>query len=356
MSQEQALVSIILPVYNVRPYLARSLDSILSQIYRNIEVIAVDDGSTDGSGDMLEAYAKKDARIRVIHKENGGLPSARNAGLASPPNGEFLLFCDSDDWLDLDTVEACVQAFASETGVEAILFPYIREFTQGGRPVDFFGQEPILFDAEEVHNRILRRLVGPIGAERRRADSMSDLNAAWGKCFRREILTGLTYCDVKEIGTAEDLLFNIQAFTRVRRAMYLPSIHYHYNKGNATSIVHRYHENLLDTRKNLYKRIETIIREENLPSEFRDALAGREALEVLGFTRNIMNSTLSLGKKHSLMRELLQAASIQAWLAPLSLRELSPIWKLYYGACKMRCATLVMLMTAAAERLKAYLR
>ncbi len=97
-------ISVIIPVYNVEDYLARCVDSILVQTYEKLDVILVDDGSPDGSGKICDEYAAKDSRVRVIHKPNGGLSSARNAGLDAAA-GEYLSFIDSDDWIEPDTYE-----------------------------------------------------------------------------------------------------------------------------------------------------------------------------------------------------------------------------------------------------------
>ena len=102
--QQDTLISVIVPVYKVEKYLVRCVDSILGQTYSNLEVILVDDGSPDGSGAICDEYAQKDARIRVIHKENGGLSSARNAGI-DIATGEYFGFVDSDDWIEPDTYE-----------------------------------------------------------------------------------------------------------------------------------------------------------------------------------------------------------------------------------------------------------
>ena len=96
MLQKKPLVSIIMPIYNVSDYLKRSLDSIVEQDYENLDIILVDDGSTDGSGDICDAYRKKDSRILTLHKENGGQASARNVGLQYS-RGELIAFIDSDD-------------------------------------------------------------------------------------------------------------------------------------------------------------------------------------------------------------------------------------------------------------------
>ncbi|MDU4937967.1 MAG: glycosyltransferase family 2 protein [Clostridium sp.] len=92
------LISIIIPVYNVRNYIEKCLYSVINQTYSNIEIIIVDDGSTDGSSEVCDEIASKDNRIKVIHKENGGLSDARNKGIENA-NGEYILFLDSDDWV-----------------------------------------------------------------------------------------------------------------------------------------------------------------------------------------------------------------------------------------------------------------
>lgn len=103
------LVSVIIPVYNVLPYLAEAIDSVINQTYEDLEIIIIDDGSTDGSGDICEEYAQNDSRIRVVHQENKGLSSARNIGLDAM-TGEMVVFVDSDDACRPDYVEAMMKA------------------------------------------------------------------------------------------------------------------------------------------------------------------------------------------------------------------------------------------------------
>ena len=101
---ERDLISVIVPVYNVEKYLEKCVDSIINQTYKNLEIILVDDGATDNSGKMCDEFAKKDSRIKVIHKENGGLSDARNFGL-DVATGKYIQFIDSDDYIDEDMLE-----------------------------------------------------------------------------------------------------------------------------------------------------------------------------------------------------------------------------------------------------------
>ena len=98
------LISVIVPVYNIKEYLDRCVRSIMNQTYQNLEILLVDDGSTDGSGELCEKLAKEDTRIRVFHKKNGGSSSARNLGIREA-KGEYLGFIDSDDYIEPDMYE-----------------------------------------------------------------------------------------------------------------------------------------------------------------------------------------------------------------------------------------------------------
>lgn len=106
--EQDILISVIVPVYNVEKYLPKCVDSILNQTYRNLEVILVDDGTKDASDAICDDYARKDPRVKVIHKVNGGLSSARNAGI-DIARGEYLGFVDSDDWIEPETYESLLK-------------------------------------------------------------------------------------------------------------------------------------------------------------------------------------------------------------------------------------------------------
>ncbi len=107
------LVTIIVPVYNMEGYLNKCVDSLLAQSYTNLEIILVDDGSTDSSLSICDRYASKDARVRAIHKQNGGLSDARNAGL-NIMRGEYVAFVDADDFLEIDAIKIMVETIQSE--------------------------------------------------------------------------------------------------------------------------------------------------------------------------------------------------------------------------------------------------
>ena len=110
------MISVIVPIYNVEQYLKKCIESIISSTYANLEIILVDDGSTDGSGKICDEFQAKDKRIRVVHKKNGGLSDARNVGLEIA-RGEFVSFIDSDDYIDSEMFEEVLTQFDKNTDI-----------------------------------------------------------------------------------------------------------------------------------------------------------------------------------------------------------------------------------------------
>ena len=135
MDKEQPLISVIVPVYNVEKYLKKCVNSITSQTYENLEILLVDDGSTDLSGQICNEFEKNDARIKVIHKKNGGLSDARNAGL-DRAKGQYYAFIDSDDYIQDNTIEIMLNAVKKNKS-EISVCNMIR-FLEEGETVQFY--------------------------------------------------------------------------------------------------------------------------------------------------------------------------------------------------------------------------
>lgn len=151
------LISVIVPVYNVESYLEQCIDSILAQTYKNLEIILVDDGSTDRSGEICDRYAEQDSRIRVVHQANGGVSSARNSGLQIC-RGNYLGFVDSDDYIDRDMYRILLDnllredADISACDMYSVFSDYIQAWKNGGKKYYFSGKEAAkgLFNLGEI--------------------------------------------------------------------------------------------------------------------------------------------------------------------------------------------------------------
>lgn len=210
-------VSVIVPVYQVEEYLPRCLDSILAQTYKDFELILVDDGTRDNCPAIMEDYARRDARIRQIHKENGGLSSARNAGLDAA-KGELIVFVDSDDYVEPDLLADAVAA-ADRTGAELVLWNY--------RIVDDLGvHEAYLHFNDEVID------IEQLGLEQYFYTYWMPYKhgqEAWIRLYRRAIIEEhqLRYAPNQEI-FAEDTLFSAMYLMHVKKieALSKPYINY----------------------------------------------------------------------------------------------------------------------------------
>lgn len=204
------LISVIIPVYNVRPYLEKCFASVAGQNWRNLEIILVDDGATDGSGDLCEELARRDSRVRVIHKKNGGLGSARNAGIDAA-KGALLSFVDSDDWIEGGMYDTMTEIMHRENA--QIIACGIKRVSEAGT-VSFYQdnlEERRVFTREEALIELPKN--------ERLSNSMCN------KLFRRETIKGL---HINEQIFYEDNPFTPQCIARAERVAYTAEPFYCY--------------------------------------------------------------------------------------------------------------------------------
>lgn len=155
MSKET--ISIVVPVYNVEKYLERCIESILNQSYMNLEIILVDDGSKDKSGEICDKYAKCDNRVKVLHKKNGGLSSARNAGLAVA-QGKYVGFVDSDDDIDINMYEKMYRVIANEN-VDFVMSDYMRVPDNGKKFLKTLDIQQGRYNKNDIREKIYPELI-----------------------------------------------------------------------------------------------------------------------------------------------------------------------------------------------------
>lgn len=204
---EGSKISVIVPVYKVEPYLRKCLDSVVNQTYQNLEIILVDDGSPDRCGAICEEYAVRDKRIRVIHKENGGVSSARNAGL-SAVTGEWIGWVDSDDWIEADMYE-CLLKKAEEQEAD-IAVCGMAEHCPAGTFQRGWKEE------QTLDNRQALKMLLENGTMH---------NSLCDKLWRKELFQGLWF---PEGQVYEDMDMVGRLFERAGRVLCVPGVKYHY--------------------------------------------------------------------------------------------------------------------------------
>ncbi len=219
--------SVIVPVYNVGPYLRQCLDSLAGQTCRDMEIIAVDDGSTDGSGAVCDEYEERYDFFTAIHQENQGLSAARNAGMAQA-QGEWLSFVDGDDWVEPDMLELLQgHILASKADLYRLSYDTVDEAGMvTSENISAEGDTVIEFPDEKSRFRFYYDFF--MGSVR-----------VWGGAYRAAIIreNGLTFVDTQQI-YAEDLLFNFQYMLNAGKIVYLRDVMYYYRKreGSLTDI------------------------------------------------------------------------------------------------------------------------
>lgn len=351
-------VSIIVPIYNVESYLGRCLDSLLSQSFREIEIIAVNDGSTDKSSEILKDYSERDNRIVSIEKENGGVSSARNTGLLQA-NGQYIGFVDPDDWIDKEMYEELYHSAIHEKA-DIVMCTYIREFGTHSKEKKFNMPQKVCYKNEEVKHEIMRRLVGPINEEIANPELLDAWGTVWSKLYRADMIkeNNINFTDLDIIGTNEDSLFNIHTFYYANTFVFLNQPYYHYWRANETSVTAGYKPNLKDQWFNLYGMIEGFLNEKNMQSDFYLALNNRICLNTLGLGLNTIsksNKTSALIKIRKLS-SILHDNRIKRSFKQFEMTYFPIVWRAFYFCAKSRFATCFYVMLVAMDWLRKIMR
>ncbi|MBO5417834.1 MAG: glycosyltransferase [Clostridia bacterium] len=248
------LVSIIVPVYNVEQWLPRCVDSLIAQTYKNLEIILVDDGSTNNSGKICDEYAEKDDRIVVIHKENGGLSSARNAGF-EVAKGNYISFVDSDDWVMPQFIEKLYNAIIendcdlAECGFAAVSSEVIPETNRNDSFSVVDDCQAMKTHLEDGHFR----------------------QVVWNKLYKREIIT----VEFAEGKYHEDVFWTYQIIANCKKLVHITDVLYCYFQREGSIMGASYSLKRLDGLEATQKRTEFICAK--YPS-----LAGHAQAQLIG--------------------------------------------------------------------------
>lgn len=219
-------ISVITPVYKVENFLKKCVDSILNQTFTDFELIIVNDGSPDSCGSIADDYSQKDKRVKVIHKENGGAPSARNAGI-DIASGEYFYFPDSDDWIEPTYLEKLYD-LAQRTNVELVISGYTMEYFEQGRSQTYSVsvEEAVYFNQDMVRKNLHMYF-----------DNMM-MAVPWNKLYRADYIRnkGLKFPDLKW----DDLHFNMEVIMDIDSVAISSSAGYHFfrsRQGSETTTV-----------------------------------------------------------------------------------------------------------------------
>lgn len=319
-------VSVIVPMYNVEKYVAQCLESILSQTLFDIEVIAVDDGSPDSSGEIAESYARRDRRVRVIHQENAGLGPARNSGM-DIARGEYVGFVDSDDWVHPDMFEGLYNA-ASQAHAD-IAAGGCETWTDGrlvtSEPHPLAGATLVGADEiEPVRQFFYGRLPGDRDS---RPHPVSVCFAIFKNIAKHTGPASVRFCEI----LSEDVIFDIDAYRKASVVTYTDGCGYCYRKDSQESITRTFsHEKLYRNTAFFAKLAEMAEAEDD-----SEACLLRARRKMVDYSRSyvfmIEKSGLSLGQKAEEVRALLATDEFRTYCADYPVDRLPKFQALFHG-------------------------
>lgn len=240
-------ISIIVPVYNARKYLEQSIDSILQQTYHNIELLLIDDESSDGSGEICDRYAGQDSRVKVIHQQNRGCTGSSLTGLAAA-TGDYYMFVDSDDYVDADMLSEMSKHLVGKKG-EIVCCNHVLEKSKGTIPAICLAK-PGVYEGDKLQTEIKDRL---LGNEERQIPFSRCM-----KLYEKSVFEGNEkYCDT-EIYLGEDFNLVYPALLDCSRLVIMEGALFYHYRFVETSMVHRYNPNILENverSRSLWQRV-----------------------------------------------------------------------------------------------------
>lgn len=318
-------VSIVVPVYNVEKYLGRCIQSIVNQTYQNLEIILVDDGSTDRSGAICDSWAEKDCRVKSVRKKNAGAGFARNTGLEAA-TGRYVLFVDSDDYIHPLTVQKCV-AELQKSNSDVVMFGRFNVSSNGKVEEKPIVTDCFYFEGERVISDILPGLF-----IYERGSGISTCC----KMFKLETINNnnIRFKSEREL-LSEDAFFNLELFAHIKSVSIIPESFYYYFK-NEGSLSRSYREELSDLNNSFLNKSLALCKSAGYPERVADYIIARYHIYALGGMKQIMRSDLSQKQKRNKLKAVLKDEVMHSTLVCDALRLETVPLRCFYLALKYK--------------------
>lgn len=345
-------ITVVIPVFKTEAFIQECLESVLNQSLKDIEIIAVNDGSPDDAGKICDEYAKKDNRIKVIHQKNMGGCVAMKKGVHLA-KGEYVMFLDGDDWLNLDTCSLAYKA-AKEHGADIIFWSFIKEYPNKSLKSSSVFSSDMIFRGRELL-WLQRRLIGLVGEELKQPTTTDTMSSGWGKLFKRELIQNDEESIIDRNGNHNfDSLINIRLFSRAKVAVYLHQFFNHYRQFNPNSATKTHKLNLAGKYLIMFENIQLFINENELDGEFQIALNNRIALSLINNSLNVTSPRQigSFEEKIKHLGEILHHKTYHSALSDLKTKFLPLHWKIFFLFCKWKFSYGVYFLALIMQKLR----
>ncbi len=310
MISQKEKVSVIIPVYNVARKLNKGLSSLLYQTYTDIELILINDGSTDNSIEILQFFANKDERFKLIQKENSGASETRNFGL-DIATGKYVMFMDADDWYESNMIEKMVSWISNDDELDSVCCARFFERQQKDGTFVTLSEKTMNLPCDNYITDNIPEYIARLEASRR-------FPYLWDKIYRREIIERNHIRFEKQFITGQDNDFNMKYFRYIRKGMISNHCLYHYVKDGVGSLCARYKKGLYGIVKELNQRKYDLFSEYRMfdNQEYLTIYANSYISYLHTCIPNMyrINANLSLREKRQLIKEIFKDTNIKKYL------------------------------------------
>lgn len=288
------LVTVILPIYNVEKYLEQCIETVINQTYKNLEIILVDDGSTDASSDICDKWAFADSRIKVIHKKNAGLGMARNTGLDNA-TGEYVLFVDSDDFICTNAIEILLEWIKDADIIYCGHAVYYDEVSIVKKPIRYGG---LTFSGDDVVDKILPEMMGSLPEDPN--DIYLPVSVWHGMYSMKSIKENKVKFPSERDFISEDMVFHVDLIQNVKKITFIENCLYYYRKNNEDSLTTVYNPNRFEKEIVLYnelsRRLSLVLSKEQYLLRLQRTFLGRTRSCIVRAIKQSSNPSIEIKK------------------------------------------------------------
>ena len=294
-----ALVSVIVPVYKVEQVVKNCIESILNQTFTDFELILVDDGSPDNSGKICDEYAKKDDRVIVIHKENGGVSSARNVGI-DRAKGKYICFVDSDDYVEVSYLQELVGQMNDEVKFAFCCYYKVTERGEQNKVIIPNKTDYFLIDKSDIFS----------------INNCVVMSQPWNKIFLREIICDNNLKMDESLSLGEDMLFVFEYLSKIIDSKFavVNKPLYDYFSFGEESLLLKYRNDLLDSTVYFNYKMEELVLKLNLPQKEMNSFYNSCFFRMENVLRNTLKSNFNILKKIKLNNKIIKEKNFRYFL------------------------------------------
>nr|WP_321302565.1 glycosyltransferase family 2 protein [uncultured Trichococcus sp.] len=327
------LVSVIIPIYNVEKYIHSCIGSVLEQTYENLEILLVDDGSLDNSASICDEYALLDNRVKVIHKENGGLSDARNCGLHAA-RGEYIHFLDGDDYIEHILIEKAVKE-ASENNADVIIWGYYADFVTEHEILQNTVEHRIKYGIFDKNNLkeipLTEELIGILGY-------------AWNKLYLRSFLIDNNFSFLKGLSLIEDITFNSPVLSCAKKIVFLEEPLIHYMQRPRKTLGSQFYENFFELNAQACMLIHELLKCWEIDNSVLEKVVAYKCFNAIKATIIMLTSSDNISKqqKKIYLDGILNDSETHNMLKNIQLSSLKN--KIVYRMIKMKKSYFLLVM------------